>query len=128
MGYTLRDLHLLALKLLETFAADRMGMYPFDRYWPLAGPLEAFSASAVTSLEQEIANALRRALEQLLKKAAPGSIHADAGAVGVMLGAAIRKRRPWKPYRAVPTRKTTRKVSQSTRRAHTRGRLKPRDR
>lgn len=51
----------MAQKLLETFA-DR-SLRGFERYWALVGPVKAFAGSATGTDEEELAKALRKALE-----------------------------------------------------------------
>lgn len=96
MRITEPDIQKLALKLLETFSRQDPRRRGFERYWPLAGPLGAFSEHAVGELEQSVAKALQDALEALLRQTAPKSFHLDADAVTTHLGA---KAGPPRPYR-----------------------------
>lgn len=84
----------LALKLIEMFSWQDNDARGFQRYWHLAGPLEAFSASAQGRIEQDIANALRAALEGRLRYWAGRSLHEDASAVAEVLG--VRPRQRWR--------------------------------
>lgn len=77
----------LALKLIETFSWKDSRQRGFERYWPLAGPLETFSGHAVGVLEQEVAKAMQNALEAALKRTAPLSFHMDADSVALFLAA-----------------------------------------
>jgi len=111
MKATPQDFQLLALKLLETFTHQWPRRYGFERYWPLAAPVESFLEQASNPVEQAVAKALHSALETLLKEYAPKSDHLDAPAVTAFLGAKpyerIWKRRR-KSYRKSPARRDRR--------------------
>lgn len=99
MHVTDDDIHKLALKLVETFSYRDPRQRGFERYWPLAGPLQSFSEHAVGELEQEMAKALHTALEAALKKMAPQSFHMDAETVSSFLDAGSAPSTPSKPHR-----------------------------
>lgn len=98
MHLTDAQLELLARKLIETFAAPQPGR-GFERYWPLAGAVEVFSESVRDRYEERVANALRNALEDVLRRTAPQSMHQEAAAVAFHLSAKSRRRKPWRPLR-----------------------------
>lgn len=85
--------HLLKLaeKLIEVFAQAGADDHAFGRYWRLVAALETFSGSVVWPFEEEMAKALRMALEGRLRRHAPHSIHDDAAATGVLLGSPPRR-------------------------------------
>lgn len=97
MHVTDDDIRKLALKLVETFSYRDPRQRGFERYWPLAGPLQSFSEHAVGELEQEVAKALQTALEAALRKMAPQSFHMDADTVSLFLDAEPAPPRPYKP-------------------------------
>lgn len=99
MHVTDDDIRKLALKLVETFSWQDPRQRGFERYWPLAGPVEAFSEHAVGELEQKMAKALQTALEAALKKMAPQSFHMDADTVALFLDAEPVPPKPYKPRR-----------------------------
>lgn len=78
-------MHKLALKLLELFSRQVPGRFGFERYWPLAGPVETFSEQAVGPFEQELAKALQNGLQGILARTAPNSFHQDAPSVAAYL-------------------------------------------
>jgi hypothetical protein len=94
MQVTQEQLHQLALKLIEVFSRQGLRRYGFERYWPLAGPVETFSEHATGQLEQGMAKALQNALESLLRQTAPKSFHQDAMSVASHLNA-----EPFEPRR-----------------------------
>lgn len=98
MHITDADIQKLARKLVETFSWQDPRQRGFERYWPLAGPLQSFFAHAVGTLEQEVAKALLTALEAALKKMAPHSFHMEADTVATFLDAAPLPPRPRKPH------------------------------
>lgn len=100
MNVTDTQLLKLAMKLIEVFSRAREYQTRFHRYWPLAGRLEAFCASAKGVLEEGVAKALRIALERSLKDAAPHSLHDDADAAATLLGS----KRRFPSRRAYPRR------------------------
>lgn len=87
------QLHKLALKLIEVFSYQGPRRYGFERYWPLAGPLESFLQQATTPLEEEVAKALQTALEAVLRATARNSFHIDADAVAAHLQAPAKEPR-----------------------------------
>jgi len=80
------DYALLGEKLIETFATMWGPDYPFERHWRIVPALEAFCTTAKGPLEEEVAKALRMALERRLKEAAADSRHVHAFPVGRYLG------------------------------------------
>lgn len=99
MHVTDDDIRKLALKLVETFSYRDPRQRGFERYWPLAGPLQSFSEHAVGELEQQVAKALQIGLEAVLKRTAPQSFHMDADSVALFLNAEPVPPRPSKPRR-----------------------------
>ncbi len=91
------------MKLIESFSWQDPRKRGFERYWPLAGPLQTFSEHAVGQLEQEMAKALQNALESAFRKTAPHSFHMDADAVATFL-----KAKPSPPRFYKSSRKTFR--------------------
>lgn len=79
-----------ALKLLEAFSWRETYERPFERYWRLKGPVNAFSEVAKGPVEQQLAKALLEALDTLLRSTARDSFHLDAQAVADYLGAAAK--------------------------------------
>lgn len=100
MRVTDDDIQKLAFKLIETFSWQDPRRRGFERYWPLAGPVETFSEQAANPVEQEMAKALHRALEAALRQNSPRSFHLDADSVAAFLDA--------EPY-APPRRRSLRK-------------------
>lgn len=107
MRVTDHDIQLLAQKLIEVFSRAGNHIHRFDRYWPLAGPLEVFSEGVTTPIEDAMAKALRNALEAALRTSAPNAVHPDAEAVATTLGVAAR-RKPWKPMASMKDKKRKR--------------------
>lgn len=107
MLITDRDLQLLALKLVEVFSRTSNATHRFDRYWPLAAPLEVFSEGVTTTFEAEVAKALRNALERQLKASATNAFHPDAEAVAAFLGVSAR-RKPWSSRATIKPKKRKR--------------------
>lgn len=97
MRVTEDDIQKLALKLIETFSWRDPRQRGFERYWPLAGPVETFSEHAVGMLEQEVAKALQNGLQAALRNTAPHSFAMDAESVGASVGAEPLPPRPYKP-------------------------------
>lgn len=99
MRVTHDDIQKLALKLLEIFSYKDPRQRGFERYLPLAGPLQTFSEHAVGALEQELSKALHNALDAALEKTAPQSFHRDAESVALLLDAKQAMQRPSKSRR-----------------------------
>ncbi len=95
-----RQLRKLAHKLLELFSRQGERRFGFERYWPLAAPVETFSEQAAGELEQKVAKALQDALQAVLRATAPKSFHLDADSVAGFLNA--------EPYRPRSSRRRRR--------------------
>ena len=104
MRVTQADIQKLALKLIETFSWQDPRRRGFERYWPLAGPVETFSEHASGPLEQEMAKALHRALEAVLRQTAPRSFHLVASSVAAFL-----EPEPSQPRRSKAIRRRSRR-------------------
>lgn len=87
----------LARKLLALFSAQDYRQRAFDRYWPLAGPVNVFLECAEGEREQALAKALLVALEEVLRDAAPRDVSDQAAAVSVTLGVEPWRMRPHRP-------------------------------
>ena len=105
MHVTEDEIRKLALKLIETFSWRDSRQRGFERYWPLAGPLETFCAHAVGPLEQDVAKAMQNALEAALRRTAPQSFNIDADSVAQFLAAEPLPDRPGRSKRPYARRR-----------------------
>jgi hypothetical protein len=93
MRVTPNDISKLALKLVEVFSRSGPEDHNFGRYWRVVPPLQTFLESAVGPFEEEVAKSLLTAVERHLKRNARNSMHEDAEAAGLYLGATPRRPR-----------------------------------
>jgi len=85
-------------KLLEALSGPRAGD-PFDGYARLIGPVESFCESASTPVEEAVAEIIRSALEERLKRWASTSFDLRAQGVAEFLQPGYK---PPKPTKASP--------------------------
>lgn len=93
MRVTPDDISKLALKLIEVFSRSGPEDHNFGRYWRVVGPLQSFLESAAGPFEEAMAKTLLDAVEGHLKRNARNSMHDDAEAATVLLGATPRRPR-----------------------------------
>lgn len=93
MRVTPDDISKVALKLIEVFSRSGPEDHNFGRYWRVVPPLQTFLESAVGPFEQEVAKSLLAAVEGHLKRNAQNSMHDDAVAAAILLGAPPRQPR-----------------------------------
>ena len=80
------DLFVCALKLIETVSGPAPIEDALPRYWALAGPLETFAECATTDVEKAMANALRDALDELMRETASRSAQRHARTAKWLVG------------------------------------------
>lgn len=93
MHVTPDEISKLAVKLIEVFSRSGPEDHNFGRYWRVVPPLQTFLESAVGPFEEAVAKSLLAAFEGHLKRNARYSVHEDAEAVGLFLGATPRRPR-----------------------------------